>query len=597
MKKLMALVLSVAMVLCALPASIFADDAATTPATDLSKATIAAIADVTYTGKEIKPEVKVTLDGKEVAATSYNVAYESNTEVGTATVTVTGKAPEYIGSVTQTFKINAKAFSNSDKPSINIPTQLDGKNEIAGTKITWNGNTLVEEKDYTVAGPETLAAGTETATITFKGNYEGTATHQFNVVTNDFGAAAIYFQQINQIYTFDGTEQKPAVRVERAGKTLVENTDYTVEYMDNTNAGTAKVVVTGAGTYAGTKSVAFTINKAKLSDAVLTINPNSYGSTGQPIMPTFTVKFGAYDVKATEYTAAATNNINTGTATLTLTATAAGNFTGTLAGTFTIAGKNIAALDFTLTGADNLKYDGKAKTPTVAVKDGTATLTKDTDYTVAYESNINAGTGKVIVKGIGTYAGEKTLEFKIVGADSKVITSYTNYTKYLTSKEFNLNARISTAEAGVTFKYTSANPEVATVDEDGYVTVKDTGLAKITVETVGTKTSNPASKVVNITVKPLKPVFTLSSPAKKQAKVLITKVKGATKYEVEYGRMGKYYKKTIKHLDNEFTKTSTVLKNRTSGKKYYIRVRAIKVMEDGTVINGNWTARKSIKAK
>ena len=597
MKKLMALVLSVAMVLCALPASIFADDAATTPAADLSKATIAAIADVTYTGKEIKPEVKVTLDGKEVVATSYDVAYESNTEVGTATVTVTGKAPAYTGSVTQTFKINPKAFSNSDKPVINIPTQLDGKNEVAGTKITWSGNTLVEGKDYAVAGPETLAAGTETATITFKGNYEGSVTHQFNVVTNDFSAAAIYFQQINQTYTFDGTEQKPAVRVERAGKTLVENTDYTVEYMNNVNAGTATVVVTGAGTYAGTKSVAFTINKAKLSDAVLTINPDSYGSTGQPIMPTFTVKFGAYDVKAAEYTAEAKNNINTGNATLTLTATAAGNFTGTLTGTFTIAGKDIAALDFTLTGADNLKYDGKAKTPAVTVKDGTATLTKDKDYTVTYESNVNAGTGKVIVKGIGTYAGEKTLEFKITGADSKVITSYTNYTKYLTSKEFNLNARISTAEAGVTFKYTSANPEVATVDEDGYVTIKDTGVAKITVETVGTKTSNPASKVVTINVKPLKPVFSLSSPAKKQAKVLITKVKGATKYEVEYGRQGKYYKKTIKHLDNEFTKTSTLLKNRTSGKKYFIRVRAIKVMEDGTVVNGNWTARKSIKAK
>ena len=53
MKKLMALVLSVAMVLVAVPASIFADDTATTPATDLSKATIAAIADATYTGKEL----------------------------------------------------------------------------------------------------------------------------------------------------------------------------------------------------------------------------------------------------------------------------------------------------------------------------------------------------------------------------------------------------------------------------------------------------------------------------------------------------------------------------------------------------------------
>ena len=30
------------------------------------------------------------------------------------------------------------------------------------------------------------------------------------------------------------------------------------------------------------KGVSFTINKAKLADAVLTISPDSYGTTGQP---------------------------------------------------------------------------------------------------------------------------------------------------------------------------------------------------------------------------------------------------------------------------------------------------------------------------
>lgn len=109
MKKLMALVLSVAMVICALPAAIFADDTAAT-VTDLSTATIAAIADVTYTGKEIKPEVKVTLDGKEVAAANYDVAYESNTNVGEAKVTITGKAPAYTGSVTKELQHYSKSF-------------------------------------------------------------------------------------------------------------------------------------------------------------------------------------------------------------------------------------------------------------------------------------------------------------------------------------------------------------------------------------------------------------------------------------------------------------------------------------------------------
>ena len=114
---------------------------------------------------------------------------------------------------------------------------------------------------------------------------------------------------------------------------------------------------------------------------------------------------------------------------------------------------------------------------------------------------------------------------------------------------------------------------------------------------MGTKAYDPATKVVTVTVKPLKPTFTLSSPAKKQVKVLINKEPGATKYIVEYGRNGKYYTKTIKHLDNEFTRTYTTLANRTSGKTYYIRVKAVKVMDDGTVVEGNWSARKKIKSK
>ena len=53
---------------------------------------------------------------------------------------------------------------------------------------------------------------------------------------------------------------------------------------------------------------------------------------------------------------------------MTLSATDAGNFTGTISGTFTIAGKDVSTLDIALTGADDLKYDGTAKTPAVTVK-------------------------------------------------------------------------------------------------------------------------------------------------------------------------------------------------------------------------------------
>ena len=43
-----------------------------------------------------------------------------------------------------------------------------------------------------------------------------------------------------------------------------------------------------------------------------------------------------------------------------------------------------------------LAYDGTEKKPTETVKDGETKLTKGTDYTVTYQDNTNAGTGKVI---------------------------------------------------------------------------------------------------------------------------------------------------------------------------------------------------------
>ena len=72
---------------------------------------------------------------------------------------------------------------------------------------------------------------------------------------------------------------------------------------------------------------------------------------------------------------------------------------------------------------------------------------------------------------------------------------------------------------------------------------------------------------------------------------------GATKYQVRYGRQGKYYYKTCKHIDSDFTKTYTYLNNRTSGKTYYIKVRSITEMPDGTIVYGNWSPVQKIKSK
>ena len=72
-------------------------------------------------------------------------------------------------------------------------------------------------------------------------------------------------------------------------------------------------------------------------------------------------------------------------------------------------------------------YDGKEKKPSIVLKDGNVTLTKDADYTVSYKDNINAGTAQIIITGTRKY-------------NDKTHTFYSDSA----SKEFTIKKRIVT---------------------------------------------------------------------------------------------------------------------------------------------------------
>lgn len=63
-------------------------------------------------------------------------------------------------------------------------------------------------------------------------------------------------------YTYDGTAKEPEVLVVYDGQTLTKDTDYTVAYSDNKNAGNAEVTITGIGVYHEAAHLQFTIGKA-----------------------------------------------------------------------------------------------------------------------------------------------------------------------------------------------------------------------------------------------------------------------------------------------------------------------------------------------
>ena len=78
-----------------------------------------------------------------------------------------------------------------------------------------------------------------------------------------------------------------------------------------------------------------------------------------------------------------------------------------------VTAKNISSTTITLNPTTYV-YDGKAKTPTVTVKDGSTTLTKDTHYTVSYSNNTNVGTATVTITGKGNYQGTVDKTFTII---------------------------------------------------------------------------------------------------------------------------------------------------------------------------------------
>ncbi|MBE6331311.1 MAG: hypothetical protein E7070_03250 [Bacteroidales bacterium] len=88
-------------------------------------------------------------------------------------------------------------------------------------------------------------------------------------------------------------------------------------------------------------------------------------------------------------------------------------------------------------------YTGLAITPDVVVKDGTTVLTRGTDYTIAYENNLNAGTAKATVIGIGKYAGNVERNFVIDKANIAVTAPAPKVLTYNGAEQTLINAGVA----------------------------------------------------------------------------------------------------------------------------------------------------------
>ena len=218
--------------------------------------------------------------------------------------------------------------------------------------------------------------------------------------------------KLGESLTYNGTEQTQTIASVKVGD--VEVTGYTVKNNIGRAAGDYTLTITaGNSNFTGSVEKKFNIGKLNIGNAVITLG-ESLTYTGLPQTQTIaSVKVGELAVDT--YDVADAQQINAGKYTLTVTGT--GNFTGTAEKEFTIAPKTILDGDVQV-DSRVLTYTGKAQTPQVTVTG----LVRDKDYAVAYENNVNAGTGKLTVTGQGNYDGKVEKTFAI-GKASLTVTA------------------------------------------------------------------------------------------------------------------------------------------------------------------------------
>ena len=156
-----------------------------------------------------------------------------------------------------------------------------------------------------------------------------------------------------------------------------------------------------------------------------------------------------------------------------------------------------------LSGNATYTYTGEKITPDVTVTIDGKTLTADTDYTITYGDNVNAGTdaGSVTVRAKGNYGfADVVKKFTIEKADPKLSFEKSAVTKtYSDRSQPFTNSITRKGDGKVT--YSSKDTTVATVDENtGKVTIVGVGTAVITATVAATENYEKGSTSYTLTV-------------------------------------------------------------------------------------------------
>ena len=356
-----------------------------------------------YTGEEIKPEPVIKYNDITLTNTSdYDLTYSDNINIGKGKINVTLKN-NYSGNLNIDFTITKKVLA---KPEEDKDTH------------TFTGEFLeykLEKSDYyTIKNNKQDQAGTYTVYVELKDKdnscwEDGTTTdleYEFVIEpkeVKDF----IYEYQLS--YTYNGNSIEPEIKVKDGDIDLILDNDYRLEYLDNINAGTAKIKITGINNYTGFEEKKFTINKCKVNKPEADTNQYIYNYNNQEyIIENSTLYSVEGNVKA-----------DAGTTKVIISLNDTANYSWddetitNLEYDFLISPKDISG--FVIKDIEEQTFTMFEIKPNLVINDGELVTNNDW-YEFTYEDNIYVGKGKVTVSGTKNYTGTLEKEFTIVKA-------------------------------------------------------------------------------------------------------------------------------------------------------------------------------------
>lgn len=248
---------------------------------------------------------------------------------------------------------------------------------------------------------------------------EGVKSNEITVPGLNIKGAKIVMPS-EETYSYNGKAQTPDVTVTLNDKELEKNTDYKIDYVNNQNAGTATINITGMGRYEGSLSKNFNITKKAVTVSGITAQGKIYDGTVKNILNFNKVEINgllegdSLTVNATgTFTDAKAGDNKTVTITgLTLGGKDKENYTLADSGQQTSATASIGKLPVKLQWNEKTDfiYNGQKQSVTAKVSNAV----KDDIFTLSYENNTAVSTGVYTARVIALGNDNYTLE----GADN-----------------------------------------------------------------------------------------------------------------------------------------------------------------------------------